>query len=410
MAKATRIAATGSGVISEVAGDVGEGKRNYQDRYADYEKLIKPLERDYPEQIKELEKLREVRIALNNPQQQGYVRANVLGAKDDFPEMARYNAAMAKANQADAPRYEEAAKLAQSKDVAAIQKFLGASDDDWKKKDTQGRSLENIIQERVDSGQIGQVLHAHIRGTSATKTAVAEQLGKLTFAEEMAKVEKMSPEQKEAYFAKNREFIQKANFDKRTDLSLVGFSTSATEYMAKKMEFAPTAVEGQARAEFAQNQEHLGALRKTNAELAKLASGAESSYKTLAGKDMFDAPVLDASGKQIMNDKGKPVTITDIRHSLGEVIKKQTTELEKLSAQAKTDSDPELQAKVAIKQASLSTLQIQSENYERQNLTYKLKQYDKIKQQYRDATAKMFESVAQISDKVGTVNKPIRIL
>ena len=397
MDDANRRAALGSHALTEIAGDMGNGKRNYQQRYADYERLIKPLEKEYPSQIQELEKLRQVTIALNDPKNQGYVRAAELGAKPGTQAMTDFNNAMTRADQEDAVRTKQATELATKKDMAGIQKFLGVSDTEWKQPGSNGKSLEKLVKDRIKDGQILPLLKGHVQATSATRQAVAEQLGKITFAQEMEKVEKMSPEEQEAYFTKNREFIQKAELQGRRDLGLIGLSTSATDYMAKKMEFTPQAFEEQAVKESLVSHKQLKAMKNETAAMANYIPGAESSFKALTGRDMEPAPMLDQDGKQLINDKGQPLTVTEFKSQLAGIIRQQEKATDELRIRRMTNKDPDLTAKQRIQGAGLSALKLQYETLEQQEMGYKLAQYENAKMQYRNGTAEMFQAAGGIS-------------
>ena len=394
MDKSTRLAALGSNALTEIAGDMGNGGRNYQQRYADYERLIKPLEEKYSSQIQELEKLREIKIIPHLSESIAERHIERLGAKPDSPEMKQFNQAMARADQEDAVRYKQASDLAtypnKNDSMAKIQKFLGVGDKEWKESGSNEKNVETIVREKIKEGSLLKLLKGHVQATSARNQAIPEQLGKITFAQEMEKVEKMSPEQREEYFAKNRDFVKNAELQDRKDLALVGLSTSTMDYMAKKIEFTPQSLEQQAIQDGITNHKQFKALKQQNAKMSQEISTAETLFKALTGKEMDPARLPAKDGEHITNDKQQPLTIAERQQQLAGVIQWQQEEINAFRDRKTTNKDPDLAAKMNIKRATLSALQLQTEALNQQEMGYKFAQYENAKKEYRAGTAEMF--------------------
>jgi hypothetical protein len=200
--------AQSSAAIQGVDGELPGGERNFGQRYNDYVRIIKPLEAEYPYQIQQLEKMRHLHIAMKDPVMQFGTRAGLQGMQPNTPEYNKANAAVNAAFQKDMPRYQEAQKLAaaEPKDMAAIQKFLGVNDEDWKKKGKNGKSLEDIITERARAGpaQLLPILNDHVKATSPANGALMEEFAKFNFSQEMKMVEPMLVKERAVEAQKNK--------------------------------------------------------------------------------------------------------------------------------------------------------------------------------------------------------------
>ena len=172
----------------EITGDLPGGRRNYETRYAEYEKVIKPLEKEYAPQIAELEKLRDITLAVVLPEKREVYMA---GLGMDAERFNRYNTAMREAENADTRRMQQASMLIIEDDPEKIRQFLGMSKEEFLKRDTpNSRSARDIAISGTDK-EFTTLLDDHVRNTSAVPGTVIEQIAKFNFDQEMKRVEPM---------------------------------------------------------------------------------------------------------------------------------------------------------------------------------------------------------------------------
>lgn len=210
----------------------------------------------------------------------------------------------------------------------------------------------------------------------------ANEQGRLNVLAEREKVEAMTPDQQEAYFRRNREFLEKTGIDgNRTDLSYVALSASREQYDAKALHFAPAVFADKALTAIEQNKHTLETVAR---QRSALDSRAEALAKTLPDTKPADMPVIDEKCQPVMKD-GKPLTFRAMQDDLAAQIR---------DAQAKADemqkaaTDPDAKSRAALQQVAVQTLQMQHANNENQNLSFRLQAYD------RDVALRQAENAA----------------
>jgi hypothetical protein len=186
-------------------------------------------------------------------------------------------------------------------------------------------------------------------------------------AAEYTRVNNMSPEEREAYFNKNRQFIADAKLEKRGDLAWVGISTSQQEMLARAIQFAAEVVSAQAAEETKRNTEALARSTQNTQSLRQQVASLEAS-----GMQIPDAPILGPDGQPLKDAAGNVVSMEQMQTSMLQKLQKDTQELEQLRETAEKFGTKELQARVQIKEAEVSAEQLQLATLHEQNLAFKV--------------------------------------
>ncbi|MEZ0261744.1 MAG: hypothetical protein ACAH80_12090 [Alphaproteobacteria bacterium] len=212
---------------------------------------------------------------------------------------------------------------------------------------------------------------------------------------ERAKVEAMEPTQQEAYFQRNKEFLEKASIDgSRPDLAYVALSASREQYEAKALHFAPAVFAEKAQAAIEQNRHTLDTVAHQGAALA---ARAEALAKALPDTKPSDMPVIDDKCQPVMKD-GQPLTFRAMQDALAAQVKEAQA---KAGEMEKGANDPDAKARLALQQVNVQTLQMQIANNENQNLAFRLQAYDRdVALRQAENTALRQGMAAQGLDKV----------
>lgn len=436
----TRIASgvQATGALSELSGAFpGNGPviRGYADRLAVYQQRLQPLEKDYGDQIAQLNQIPDVyttvRDRKNVAQMEGKGALDI-AAGDHLNDPAVTAQRNYFENVVAAPLSKDQDKLAKAN--AALQGLQGQLHDAtaWagmkspvagrgnhfspqqiqitNRHIADGKAQMGPLQDQVNREQdeVKALQQTVATDQGAVRNYVTAELVKKNVLAEREKVEAMTPEQQEAYFRKNAEFIAKAGLQDRQDLAWVGLSTSRQEYLAKAMEFAPGALAQEAQKDLTQNGAALAKIEQSNMALAT----ANQSRASLGA--VGDPPMLDASGKPLQDKEGRPVTYASLSTVMDSAIADEGRKLDAMRQDPGTQLSPDQQARITIEEAAVSQMKLDRATLESQKLAYQSMAYDKLERS-QQATQQILgdrfgqlKSVEQTSPDVANTLNSVR--
>lgn len=398
MDRATANATIGQGALTEISGDLGNGRLNYQQRHDQYVKYIQPIENEYFEQVEKLNQLRDT---------VGSARALADSRKlDDLRLLPEQQEALR-------PLLEQH-KKASSKSSILVDVAVANARGGYKP----GVDLDEIVGAIGLKGEAAQAEKERLKGLvgdgmkmqayvkqrlrAEMEPQYLQALAQANFQKEMEKVEGMTPEDRANYFQKNKEFVEKAQLKGRRDLVLVGLSTDEDNYLAKRMEFKPQEYEVGARKEKDAYDQSVTDLKRGNEALARNIL----DLQTLGGP-LTDKPVLDRNGNPVRDAQGRDVTLADEQRNKREVLDRENKELKILREKAES-GNLDLKAKVAIKEAGVAYLEREFATKEKENLEYQQDQLRAAKGEYAQQTQQMLENVNNVPGGTSRLDEETR--